>query len=44
MIPVSVLQSMKVAPRLVFVHGGTLEGNAEVQSDSWEKTIGFFNQ
>jgi dienelactone hydrolase len=42
MIPVDVLQSMKVAPRLVFAPGGTMEGNAQAQSDSWSRTIEFF--
>ena len=35
---------IKIAPRLTFSLGGTLEGNAHLQADSWEKTIAFFNQ
>ena len=35
---------MKIAPRLVFSPGGTLEGNAHALEDSWEKTIEFFSQ
>jgi hypothetical protein len=31
----------KMAPRLVLSMGGTLEGNAHAQADSWEKTIKF---
>ncbi|KNY29290.1 acyl-CoA thioesterase/bile acid-CoA:amino acid N-acyltransferase family protein [Pseudobacteroides cellulosolvens] len=41
-IPLSVTLSMKLAPRLVFVTGGTIEGNAKAQVDSWSKTIEFF--
>jgi esterase/lipase len=34
----------KMAPRLVFSMGGTLEGNAHAKEDSWVKTIEFFSQ
>ena len=34
--------SMKVAPRLTFSTGGTMEGNAQAQVDSWEKMLEFF--
>lgn len=40
-IPVGVTASMRLAPRLTFSSGGTLEGNAHIQADSWEKTIEF---
>lgn len=43
-IPLSVSLSMKVAPRLVFTTGGTIEGNAHTQADSWGKTIEFFKK
>lgn len=33
---------LKMAPRLIFSMGGTLEGNARAQADSWEKAIEFF--
>jgi len=33
---------IKLAPRLIFSIGGTLEGNAHAQADSWEKAIEFF--
>ena len=33
---------LKMAPRLVFSSGGTLEANAHSQADSWEKAIEFF--
>lgn len=34
---------LKIAPRLIFSSGGTLEGNARAQVDSsWEKAIEFF--
>ena len=32
----------KIAPRLMFSMGGTLEANAQAQVDSWEKAIDFF--
>jgi len=35
---------MKVAPRMTFSTGGTLEGNAEAQVDSWDKMLEFFIQ
>ena len=41
-LPVSVTASMRLAPRLVFTTGGTLEGNACIQKDSWDTTIEFF--
>ncbi len=34
--------TVKIAPRLSFSLGGTPEGNAHLQADSWEKTIEFF--
>jgi hypothetical protein len=34
----------KMAPRLVFSMGGTLEGNAHARADSWEKAIEFFKK
>jgi len=36
------MSSMKVAPRITFSSGGTLEGNAEALIDSWVKMIVFF--
>jgi dienelactone hydrolase len=33
---------LKMAPRLIFSSGGTLEGNSHAQADSWEKAIEFF--
>jgi Acyl-CoA thioester hydrolase/BAAT N-terminal region/BAAT / Acyl-CoA thioester hydrolase C terminal len=33
---------IKIAPRLTFSLGGTMEGNAHLQADSWTKTIDFF--
>lgn len=41
-IPVKSTQSMKMAPRFVFTTGGTVEGNALKQKDSWDKTLEFF--
>ena len=32
----------KMAPRLMFSMGGTLEANAQAQADAWEKAIEFF--
>lgn len=43
-IPVGVTASMRLAPRLVFATGGTLEGNAHIQTDSWDRTIEFFKE
>lgn len=43
-IPLSVTLRMKLFPRLVFATGGTIEGNARAQKDSWAKTIAFFNR
>jgi hypothetical protein len=34
----------KMAPRLVFSMGGTLEGNSHARTDSWEKAIEFFKK
>jgi hypothetical protein len=38
------LNKAQVAPRLVLSLGGTLEGNARAQADSWEKAIEFLRQ
>lgn len=35
---------MRLAPRLVFTTGVTLEGNAYMQMDSWYKIIEFFKK
>jgi hypothetical protein len=43
-IPVAVTASMKLAPRLVFTTGGTLEGNSHIQKNSSDKTIEFFRK
>lgn len=43
-LPVSLTASMRLAPRLVFATGGTLEGNAHIQKDSWDKAIEFFKK
>jgi dienelactone hydrolase len=32
----------KIAPRIMFSMGGTLEANAQAQADAWEKAIEFF--
>ncbi len=34
----------KMAPRLMFSMGGTLEANAQAQADAWEKAIEFFKK
>ena len=39
-----IVSSVKMAPRLVLSLGGTLEGNAHAQADSWRKAIEFFSQ
>jgi pimeloyl-ACP methyl ester carboxylesterase len=36
--------ALKIAPRLVLSTGGTLEGNATAEADSWFKTIEFFRK
>jgi len=43
-LPTAVTASMKLAPRLMFTTGGTLEGNAHAQADSWDKTIEFLKK
>lgn len=40
-IPAGLTNSVKVMPRLVLNAGGTLEGNANFQKVSWDKTIKF---
>ena len=41
---IPIMSSVKLAPRLVFSTGGTLEGNLRAQTGAWEKTIAFFHQ
>ena len=41
-IPITIYEPMKIAPRLSFFAGGTLEGNNEAVIDSWEKMLEFF--
>ena len=41
-IPESIRLSMKIAPRLSFSMGGTLQGNTDAVIDSWERMLAFF--
>jgi len=41
-IPAVIYEPMKIAPRLSFFAGGTLEGNINAVIDSWERTLEFF--
>ncbi len=34
--------TVKIAPRLRLATGGTLEGNARAQADSWQRALAFF--
>lgn len=43
-IPAAESASMKMAPRMSFSSGGTFEGNAYAQMDSWEKALEFFKK
>lgn len=43
-IPASESASMKMAPRMSLSSGGTFEGNAYAQTDSWEKALAFFKK
>jgi len=41
-IPAVIYEPVKIAPRLSFFSGGTLEGNNEAVINSWEKMLEFF--
>lgn len=43
-IPLCETTGKKLSPRLLFSGGGTFEGNAKAQADSWEKTVAFFKR
>jgi hypothetical protein len=35
---------VKIAPRLLFSMGGTVEGSSNYSADSWQKAIDFFRE
>jgi dienelactone hydrolase len=43
-IPNTIYEPMRIAPRLSAFTGGTLAGNNEAVVDSWEKTLRFFTE